>query len=116
MKNTTIRDAVASNIERFMCAGGHNLTEAELAVRAHIPESTLRCVLDGSVDVDVDAIDAIAKGLGVSPSALLSSPAAPADPLSVYRDRIAALPADQQQRIQDMINSITAQHEEQPVN
>ncbi|CAE6901649.1 helix-turn-helix domain-containing protein [Paraburkholderia domus] len=116
MKNATIRYAVASNIERFMRAGGHSLTEAELAARARIPESTLRGVLVGSIDADVDALDVIAKALGVSPGALLASPAAPADPLSIYRDRIAALPADRQQRIQDMINSVTAQYEEQPVN
>lgn len=114
MKNATIRYAVTSNIERFMRAGGHNITEAELAARAHIQPSTLRNILDGSVDVDVDTLDVIAKALGVSATALLAS--ASDDPIATYRDRIAALPADQQQRIQDLIDSVVAQYEEQPAH
>jgi transcriptional regulator with XRE-family HTH domain len=116
MKNATIRYAVTSNIERFMRAGGHNITEAELAARSHIQPSALRSILDGSIDIDVDTLDVIAEALGVSANDLLASPAAPADPLSIYRDRIAALPADQQQRIQDLIDSVMAQFEEQPVH
>lgn len=116
MNNATIRNAVTSNIERFMRAGGHNITEAELAARARIPESTVRGILDGSLEADVDALDVIAKALGVSANALLAPPSAPADPLSIYRDRIAALPADQQRRIQDMLDATMAQHEEQPVH
>lgn len=99
-----------------MRAGGHNTTEAELAVRAAIPESTVRGILNGSHDADVDTLDAIAKALNISPSALLAPSSVPTDPLSIYRDRIAALPADQQQRIQAMIDSTMAQHEEQPVH
>lgn len=116
MKNATIRHAVTSNIERIMNAGGHNITEAELAARARIQPSALRSILDGSVDVDVDTLAVISEALGVSANALLANPAAPADPLSIYRDRIAALPADQQQRIQDMIDATMAKHEEQLVH
>lgn len=115
MKNATIRHAITSNIERLMSAGGHILTETELAARSGIPKPTLRGILVGAVDVDVDALDAIANALHVYASALLAS-TAPADPISIYRDRIAALPADQQQRIQDFIDSVSAKYEEQAVN
>lgn len=115
MKNATIRHAVTSNIERIMNAGGHVTTETELAVRSGIPKSVLRSILVGAVDVDVDALDAIANALHVDASILLA-PAAPADPVSIYRGRIAALPADQQQRIQDFIDSAFAKHDEHAVN
>lgn len=112
MKNVTIRHTITSNIERLMSAGGRTLTEAELAARSGIPESTLRAILCGTVDVDVDTLDAIAKALFVNTDALLATSL---DPVAQYRDQIAALPADQQQLIQDFIDSVLAQHEEQRV-
>ncbi|MFM0432418.1 helix-turn-helix transcriptional regulator [Paraburkholderia aspalathi] len=112
MKNATIRYAISSNIERFMRATPDTRTEAELAARAHIPKSTVQGILRGLIDVDVDMLDAIAKVLRVSASALLAPSAEAVDPISLYRDRIVDLPADQQQRIQDFIGSVYAAHEE----
>lgn len=112
MKNATIRYVIASNVERLLRAAPGIGTELELATRAGIRQSTVRSILRGSVDADVDTLDAIARALNVSARALLASPATLADPLAIYRDRIAALPADQQQRIQNFINLVPAQHEE----
>lgn len=116
MKNATIRHAVTSNIERLMRAEGRSITEAELAARSHIQPSILRSILDGSIDVDVDMLGVIANALGISADALLASPSATPDPVAIYRNRIAALPAAQQQRIQDLIDSTLARHQEHAVN
>ncbi|MFM0060025.1 helix-turn-helix transcriptional regulator [Paraburkholderia phytofirmans] len=115
MKNATIRNVIASNIERLMLETPDIRTEAELAARARVTKSTVQRILRGFIDANVDVLDAIAKALNVSASVLLAPPAAPSDPISMYRDRIAALPADQQQRIQAFIDSVSAKYEEQAV-
>lgn len=116
MKNTTIRYAIASNIKRLMSATPDICTETELAARTRIHQSTVRSILAGTIDTDVDTLDSIAKALKVNVDALLASPDSPLDPISTYRDRIAALPADQQKRIQDFIDSVSAKYEEELVN
>lgn len=113
MKHATIRYAIASNIKRLMLATPGIRTEIGLAARTDIQQSTLQGILSGAVDVDVDTLDIIAKALDVSARALLAPPSTMDDPISKYLDRIAALPVDQQQRIQDFMNSVSAQHEEQ---
>ncbi|MFM0405201.1 hypothetical protein [Paraburkholderia dipogonis] len=116
MKNATIRYAIASNIERIMLATPDLHTELELAGRTRIQQSVVRAILSASIDVDVDTLDLIAKALNVSASALLANPSATIDPLSIYRDRIAALPHDKQQRIQEFIDSVSSRYEEQVTN
>lgn len=113
MKDTTIRYSIAFNIKRLMSVTIDARTETDLAVRTQIPQSTIQSILCGAFDVDVDTLDVIAKTLNVSADALLASPSTPVDPISKYRDWIAALPADQQQRIQAFIDSIPAMHEEE---
>ncbi|CAN7648969.1 helix-turn-helix domain-containing protein [Paraburkholderia terricola] len=115
MKNATIRYVIASNIRHLMLDAPDPRSEAELAARARIPKSTVQNVLNASIDVDMDVLDAIAEALGVSAPTLLAPPGLPVDPISKYRERIAALPADQQKRIQDFINSVAASHEEAAV-
>lgn len=116
MKNSAIRHAIATNIQRLMLATEDVRTEAKLAARSSIRQSTLRDILSGAVDVDVDMLAAIAKVLGVDASALVADPASPVDPLAPYRSRIAALPDDQQQRIQEFIDSVSAAHDEAAVH
>lgn len=116
MKNATIRYVIASNIERLMRAAPDISTEIGLAARTNIQQTTIRRILSGSIDVDVDMLDVIAKTLQVDAAALLSRPASPVDPIEMYRNRIAALPAAQQQRIQDLIDSTLARHQEHAVN
>jgi transcriptional regulator with XRE-family HTH domain len=116
MKNATIRYVIASNIERLMRAAPDVITEIGLAARTNLQQTTIRRILSGSIDVDVDTLDIIAKALQVDAAALLSRSASPVNPIEMYRDRIAALPVDQQQRIQDFIDSVSAKHEEQVIS
>ena len=116
MKNSTIRYAIATNIQRLMLTTEDVRTETELAVRSCILQSALQAILCGATDVDVDTLAAIANALGVDASALVADPELPVDPLTLYRSRIAALPADQQQRIQEFIDSVSAAHEEPAVH
>jgi hypothetical protein len=111
MKNVSIRHAIATNIKRFMTKTLDVTTDAELSVRSGLPLSTLRAVLDGLVDTDVDMLGAIAAALDVDVSALLAQPDLPVDPLAQYHDQIAALPAVQRQRIQEFIDSVMATYE-----
>ena len=116
MKNSAIRHAITTNIQRLMLATEDVRTETELAARSRIRQSTLQGILSGATDTDVDMLGAIAKALGVDASALVADPALPVDPVTLYRSRIAALPADQQQRIQEFIDSVSAAHEEVAVH
>lgn len=116
MKNSAIRYVIATNIQRLMLATENVRTETELAARSRIRQSTLRHILCGAIDVDVDMLATIAKELGVDASALVADPESPVDPITQYRSRIAALPADQQQNIQEFIDSVFAAHEEAAVH
>lgn len=113
---TTTRHAIAANIRRLLASASDVQIETELAARTHLHQSTVRTILCGNSDVDVDTLDIIAKALDVPPKTLLSSSAPSLDPIARYRDRIAALPPDQQQRIQDFIDLVSAEHEGEPVN
>ena len=56
------------------------------------------------------------RALSVDASALFADPELPVDPLAPYRSRIAALPADQQQRIQVFLDSVSEAYEEVAVH
>lgn len=106
---TDIGRILGDNITTFMLVDGFK-SQAQLSVKSGLGQATINRIIKNESSATVDSIAAIAGALGRKPYELLMSKD-DADILHYDHKKLAALPDNEKEKIQDFIEFIISKNE-----
>ncbi|QIX18356.1 helix-turn-helix domain-containing protein [Burkholderia multivorans] len=117
MKRQDTRRILATNLRRLMQATPDLDTQAKLAARAHISQSSVGRFLSGAVYPQLAQVESIAEVFGITVADLLTdTDATPTSSHAITYDHeaVATLPADQKQQIEEFIAFVVQRNHSKP--
>lgn len=109
MNRKPLREILAANVRRYMSIVPAVDTQAKLAKRAGISQSSVARVVAGNVDTQIGIVESLADAIGVSAAELIEDEANAKGTLQYDRTRFAALPETEQAKIKSYIDFVLSQ-------
>jgi transcriptional regulator with XRE-family HTH domain len=109
---TPLKRILAQNVKRLMPLVPEVSTQAKLAVRAHMSQSSVHRILNEQTEPEIETVGKLADAIGVSIGTLLSEGEDEGLP-PVLQDRLKKLPPEEREKIRAFIEFVIASHEAQ---
>lgn len=107
---TPLKQVLAQNVKRLMGEVPEVATQAKLAARAHMSQSSIHRILNEGTEPEIETVQKLANAIGVPIATLLTEDQADElPPLTLGKYR--ALPASEKEKIKTFIEFVIASYE-----
>ncbi len=107
---TPLKRVLAKNVKRLMGLVPEVATQAKLAARAHMSQSSVHRILNEDTEPEIETVQKLANAIGVSIAALLTEDQG--EELTPFaHEKYRALPSAEKEKIKAFIDFVIASHE-----
>lgn len=107
---TPLKRVLAKNVKRLMGLVPEVATQAKLAARAHMSQSSVHRILNEDTEPEIETVQKLANAIGVSVAALLTE-GQPDELPPLAQEKYRALPVAEKEKIRAFIDFVIASHE-----
>jgi transcriptional regulator with XRE-family HTH domain len=105
-----LKRILAENVKRLMLVVPEVATQAKLAARAHMSQSSIHRIINEDTEPEIETVGKLAEAIGVSIATLLTE--GEGDDLSgIVHEKYKALPHAEKEKIKSFIEFVIASHE-----
>ncbi|CAM2154400.1 Helix-turn-helix [Paraburkholderia tropica] len=108
--STSLRTLLARNVRRWMAVVPEAATQAKLAARSGMSQSSIHRILNEATEPELTSIESLAKALGISIGTLLSEDEED-DSLPFTREQYSSLPPEDKEKVKAFIEFMVASNE-----
>ncbi|MFM0660115.1 helix-turn-helix domain-containing protein [Paraburkholderia sediminicola] len=107
---TPLKRVLAKNVKRLMGLVPEVATQAKLAARAHMSQSSVHRILNEDTEPEIETVQKLANAIGVSVATLLTEDQGDELPPFAH-EKYRALPLAEKEKIKAFIDFVIASHE-----
>lgn len=105
-----LKGILAQNVKRLMQVVPEVATQAKLAARAHMSQSSIHRIINEDTEPEIETVGKLAEAIGVSIATLLTEGEGDDLPAIVH-EKYKALPYTEKEKIKSFIEFVIASHE-----